>query len=819
MLRRVTWLILTLMICGQISAQQKSFQAVKVKSAPRIDGVLDDVIWQNVPVATDFIINSPDFGKPASHKTEVKVLYDNTSIYVGAYMYDDPKLIRRQLTPRDQERRADVDYFSLSLDTYNDNQNGFQFTVTTANVQSDVRLSAAAGDGGDFGNNGDYSWDAVWISKTSITKDGWIVEMKIPFSALRFAKKPVQDWGIQFQRFSRRNNESAYWNTVDPNVNGFINQFGDLKGLENIEPPLRLSFLPYVTVGGRSSPQKDGSFSGERITNGGMDVKYGINQSFTLDMTLIPDFGQVVSDNVVLNLSPFEIQFQENRPFFTEGVELFNKAGIFYSRRVGAQPSGFSDAIDSVNRNDQLELSKNPGSTQLYNATKFSGRTNGNLGIGVFNAVSAPVYATLRNRSTGQTSRYLTEPLSNYNIIVLDQALKNRSYITFTNTNVTRNGDARDANVSALDLNLYDKKNTYSFRLKGRYSSIREDVVTNGYNAYIGYGKVSGKIQFDVSTDIISNKYDPNDLGILFFNNQINNRLSLSYNRFTPTKHFLSYSYSLNVNHNLRYKPTSFQDYQISGSLFYLLKNFWDIRLSIETKPQWYNDYFEARTPGRVMKRQPYWFAGLFGSSDSRKKLFFSYGIGLAESPVPRDPLYILESGLRYRFNDRLSVSLNINANQDNGQFGYAFIRESNGDPIIARRTVTQFTSILSGIYNFTPRMNLTFRGRHYWSSVDYTNFYNLDESGYWIDRSFINGRDQNFNAFNVDCFYTWDFRPGSRLILAWKNWLSPYAEISGTDFKNYTSNIRQVFNQPHGNEVTLRFIYFIDYTQLKRSR
>src|SRR5574338_381128 len=355
-----------LLICSPIFSQIKTLQAVKISQAPKIDGNLDDAVWNNAPVATDFIENTPTFGLKASQKTEVRIIYDNSAIYVGAYLYDDPKQIRKQITARDEEQQNDVDYFSVFLDTYNDHQNGFQFLVTSANVQSDARLGPNLATSS-FGDYGDKTWDAVWDSKVSIKPDGWVVEMKIPYLSLRFSKKDVQDWGLQFLRSVRRTNEKSTWNPVDPNVNGFVNQFGVLEGIKNIEPPLRLSFSPYLSTGYRSTPEKDG-YINEWLHSGGMDVKYGINESFTVDATLIPDFGQVVSDNVVNNLTPYEIKFQENRPFFTEGTELFNKAGLFYSRRVGATPSLYYDVQASVDAHPNLELIKNPATTQLYNA-------------------------------------------------------------------------------------------------------------------------------------------------------------------------------------------------------------------------------------------------------------------------------------------------------------------------------------------------------------------------------------------------------------------------------------------------------------------
>ena len=197
----------------------------------------------------------PAFGQPASQKTEVKIVYDNAAIYVGAYLYDDPSLIRKQITARDEEQLKDLDYFSVFLDTYNDHQNGFQFLVTSSNVQTDARLSPSAVT--EFGEYGDKTWDAVWDSKVAMQHDGWTVEMKIPYISLRFAKKEFRI-GDSIAAFGSAGiMKRAFWNTVDPNVNGFVNQFGIAEKPGDIEPPLRLSFSPYVSTGVRSTPEDE----------------------------------------------------------------------------------------------------------------------------------------------------------------------------------------------------------------------------------------------------------------------------------------------------------------------------------------------------------------------------------------------------------------------------------------------------------------------------------------------------------------------------------------------------------------------------------
>ena len=795
----------------------KNITAIRTAVAPKIDGLLKDSVWLQAQPASDFIINSPNYGQPASLRTEVWLLYDDEAMYVAAKNYDNPASIRKQLTARDGEQRQDVDYFSFFVDTYNDDQNGFQFVVTSRNVQSDARISPAIQSM--FGLPSDYSWDAVWESNVAITSDGWTLEMRIPYISLRFSKSEQQRWGINFQRFSRKQNESSFWNPVDPNIAGFVNQFGDLLGVSNIEPALRLSFLPYVTSGFRNTPTTRGVVK-EWLRNGGMDVKWGVNESFTFDATLVPDFGQVISDNVILNLSPFEVRFQENRPFFTEGTELFNKAGLFYSRRIGLTPSGYWQVKNRVAADPNLEIVKNPGITQLINASKFSGRNKNNLGIGVFNAVGAPMVASILNKTTGGTEKIETEPLTNYSLVVVDQALKGRSSVTFTNTNVVRSGLARDANVSALDFALYDKNNNYAIIGTGRYSKIMGANPYDGFNTTLSLRKVSGKIQFNATNNIESDRYDPNDLGFLQAPNEVTTTAQVSYNQFTPTKNFLSYRYMLRVTNRQLYKPFVWQEVQIGASIFHFFKNFWDLSLNYESKPAWQHDYFELRTPGRMIRMMPWHYVGFNGSSDSRKRLYVEFKAGLAQSPSFRDAEFInYELSLRFRFNDRLSIEWSGEGSTDNGNVGYAFRREANGDPIVGWRDVKQFTTLVSGLYNFTPRMFLTLRARHYWSGVKYEKYFNVDANGYWIDRAFIAGNDNNYNAYNLDLFYTWDFMYGSRLIVGWKNWMPLDRAIDGIRFSKYGQNLAEVFRMPQGKELTARLIYFLDYQKLKRNR
>ena len=799
--------------------QVRSIPAIKISKPVKIDGYLDDDAWRSMEKTGDFITSQPVFGRPSTHKTDVRIAYDNTAIYVCAYMYQDPATIRKQLTARDVIDRQDVDIFAVGFDTYLDHQNAFIFRVTAANVQGDAKQSQSGSNNG--GVVTDASWDAVWESKINIKADGWVAEIRIPLSAIRFSNKEIQDWGLNFGRFTRSENENSIWSPINPNISGELNQWGIWKGLSNIKPPVRLSFLPYLSGGFRVSPTGKGDVT-EFLKSGGMDVKYGINEGFTLDMTLIPDFAQVQSDNVFLNLSPFQVKFDDYRPFFTEGTELFNKAGLFYSRRIGNAPGLASYVLSEYGDNPDYRIVKNPGITRLYNATKISGRTKRNLGIGIFNAVSAPMYAKIQNVNTGKDSSILTEPLTNYNIIVFDQALKHRSSVSFTNTNVLRRGNSRNANVSSLDISLFDRHNNYNFSLTNRYSTIwGKQGNKNGFTSVAGFGKVSGVIQYRANVAVESDQYDPNDLGFIQNNNSFEYNGNISYNIIRPTRYFLNHSYRVSFNNVYLYKPFEWSSFQVNARAFFLFRNFWDLSFSFQSSPAWNKDYFVHSNvyTGYFLRRTPYYYLGIAGSSDSRKKLFFSWEIGGAESPLPKDPYWASNLGLRYRLSDKLQFSASMNILRDRGNWGWSFITNPDGSPVIARRNVKTNTAVLSGQYNFTSRMNVNIRMRHYWSLLSNTNFYNLKPDGYWDEIAFIPNQNLNFNTFNVDMFYTWDFLPGSRLTIAWKNALGSNVMIDAYANSTYIKNFGKVIDNPHSNEITVKIVYFIDYLKLRKRR
>lgn len=804
-----------------------SLVATKITSDIKIDGKIDEQAWKEAPYSTLDITYLPEYGKIPTKQTEVKVLYDNNAIYIAAMCFDDhPENINTQLSERDGQSTADN--FTVGLDTYNDDINGYRFIVSASNVQSDQRIS--------LNSNNDLSWDAVWQSEVVILENGWSCEIKIPYSAIRFPSKDIQDWGLQFNRNINETGEYIIWSPVDPNVYGIINQWGTLTNLENITPPLRLSLSPYINAGYQWTPVQEDPvlYKGERVLNGGVDIKYGLNESFTIDATLIPNFGEVQSDNVILNLSPFEQQFNERRPFFTEGVEIFNQQfnflpyHSFYSRRIGGTPYLFYNVFSNINPDE--EIISNPAEVSLYNATKFSGRTDNKLGIGILNAVAAEEYAIVENMESGEQRKILTNPLTNYNILVFEQALKNNSKISFTNTNTMRDGIYRDANVSQVVFDLTTNNHIWNFWGFGNVSQIynpadeKEDKPQLGSSYALGVSQFYNKWNFNFSHELMSKNYDHNDLGIQFGNNFTNNFLGAIYTNFTPDSSsiFSNYSAWINMMYQMQVEPLHYKEISFSsGFNGQLKKSFWFVGANIFTIPVYYYDFYEPRFDGYYYYHPSFAFLNLNAGNDYRKDLTFNWNVSLGESPLPKDPYIGGGQYTNWNVNDKFSLSHNINLSKDHSNFGYVdyySLSEDNLTIYFGRRDIHTIENEFSTKFIFGPKMNIIARARHYWGKVVYKEFYTLNDDGNLTHTDDLNGLnyDLNFNLFNIDFVYAWEFAPGSYMNIIWKNNIYE-SDAFGAD--NYFDNLHKTFATPQSNGISFKLIYYLDYLYLQKNQ
>ncbi|MBL7774139.1 MAG: carbohydrate binding family 9 domain-containing protein [Chitinophagaceae bacterium] len=800
-----------LLLCFALQARAQEYVIRSTNKPLKLDGVVSEEAWKDANLADNFTQWVPHPDQPSLYKTEVRILYTKSGIYLGAKLYQPKQEQLRQITARDELTRCNADVFSLHLDPYNDKQNGFVFRVSSVGVQQDERISG----GTEFG---DITWDAVWDAKTSAYEDHWELEIEIPFSAIRFSSSANPIWGMNFTRLVRKKNETSYWSPISLTKNGFLSQEGKLLGFENINPPVRLFLYPYLTLGYYEKPSNGRTETGFS-KSGGLDFKYGVNESFTLDATLIPDFSQVISDNLIRNLSAFEQQLNENRPFFTEGTELFNKADLFYSRRVGARPDKFYEVDALYGDTSKYEIRRNPNVTTLLNAIKFSGRTKKNLGIGIFNAITSPMHALVYDKIENKSIRYETSPLSNYNVLVLDKPFKGQSFLNFTNTSMLRQGESHDANVSSLQWVQFDKKEKHSIMLVGKWSNQFRDTIQSGTYVLGEFRKTAGKFRFGVSGSILSPNYNQTDMGIQFNLNEVLQNVSFTYGENKPKLPFLQ-TYRITFENFFRenFIPYQFKEYQSKLTYFWLFKSFWDVTLELESKPFAPVDFYLLRSYYKKLITNPYFWTGLGGSSDSRKKLFWAFYCGYGFSNNNKTGYFYSEQSIRYLIQNKFEITLKGSMTRDDANIGFAYYDESIQEPIVGKRFVREYEGNLTVKYNFSPTLNINTRFRHYNTFITYQGLFRVGDEGDWRNRFYSSSSafNENFNLQNVDVFLNWIFRPGSRLVFSYKQWLQNAYILNNRPNNQYYNNVYEVIQSPKAYEVALRLIYFLDYNRLK---
>lgn len=805
--------IFSLFLSVQATAQttKKSIPARRATAPVKVDGIINEAAWSSATKVDGFAEQRPRFGSPVPDhaRTEMYIMYDDNAVYIAGINHENSRdSISRELVGRD--RVGVNDFAGVMFDTYKDEINGVGFYVTALGEQFDTKYSLGYEDG---------SWSTVYQSATNITDSGWTYEMAIPYSALRFSKEKIQDWGINFVRRRVKSGQQFTWSPLDPNKFGTMNQAGIWQGIENIKSPLRLSFSPYFSTYLTGTPVKGEKKDWSTTVNGGMDVKYGISKAFTLDMTLIPDFGQVQSDNQVLNLSPFEVRYNENRTFFTEGTELFNKGGLFYSRRIGGMPLHFSRPY-SVS---SAQVITNPSETKLINATKVSGRTAGGLGVGFFNAITRPQYAELET-ATKERYKVETNPTTNYNILVLDQTMKNNSSVSLINTNVLRNGTDYDANVTAALWDLYDNKVDWNFwgkvsnsRLFG-YHAPGETV--SGYNYELNIGKFKGPFNFDIHQYVADDKYNPSDMGYFTNNNFYNWGTNAWYKVNKPKGFYNNLFFGMNSTWSQRFSPRAFQYLNVNLNANSQLKSLWNVGLNFFWTPE-AHDFYEPRIRGMMFQNPGWWRAGFRVNSNTAKRLSFFVAANNRTSPDYHTNGFDFTVNPSFRFSDKLTVSFNSYNEFVNNSLGFATISRDTmtfkDTSIFGLRNRVTSDNIFTVKYNFNTRMGITFRARHYWSEVDYKKFFNLKQDGNMEDRTTATG-NQNFNQnyFNIDMVYTWEFAQGSFVNVGWKNIGSRGDQVVDQD---YFKNLSTILNDPQQNIFSVKVIYYLDYLSLKKKK
>ncbi len=802
-----------------VTTPAREYIILPLNGTIQLDGIPNEDAWKNANVADKFIQRDPVEGAAVSQQTEVKMLYSSSAIYIAAVMHDThPDSILHQLGNRDESNSLNSDGFRFGLDPYNTRQAGYVFEVSASGVQSESF-------------NDDFTFDAVWESKINRDNNGWTVEMKIPYSAIRFPADNEQKWAIQFARTIRRNREYDQWTLTPKNQQNGMLFWGTMTGIKNVDPPLRLSLTPYVSLYTEQAGSKDENgnniYENSYSYSGGADLKYGINESFTIDLTLLPDFSQVQSDNKVKNISAYEVYYNEQRPFFKEGTQLFSKGDLLYTRRIGKTPEGFYSVENSLQEGETID--KNPDKAKLLNAVKLSGRTKKGFGIGLLNAVTDNTYATI-NQKDGGKREILTDPLSNYNLIIFDQQLKNNSSVSLVNTNVSRVGQNRDANVTLAQGRFENASHQYA--VTGDYSEShifewmngengtakKEHIRGQKYNASVD--KISGSSWYGISYGQINKNYDKNDMGYQYTNDISEANVYYQYSKFNPFwKRFRQGNVTVFANRTGRVSSNNqLQSLRLGGNFFLLFLNNWSIYAEFGFNPVKGRDYNEPRIENKFFNSPKVYNSYTYFSTDYNKPLAFDYGGYYNFAPEVDYHGYGFFVIPMIRLSDKFNIKFNLDYNQNNNDLGFAYLNSGEDTSYFGRRNIITITNSFTSRYIFKNDMSLSLTARHYWSKGNYESFFRLEDSGdltpIFVTNENIHNSDFNSNYLTVDLVYKWQFAPGSSFLITYKNLVESDTQENIT---GYFTNLKNTFKEPQTNSISLKVLYFLDYEYLKK--
>ena len=806
------FLIFHIIIHAQVS---KSLEASLVKNAPVIDGILSDEIWKDLDPATDFTLIWPETrqGKnvPKEYETTAYVGYDQDAIYVGAILnHPNPDKMPKEFSQRDDIWDVNAETFFVTFNTYNDDLNFFGFQITSAGTVGDVYSSGSI-------ESDDFLYDTVFDAKAQINSEGWSLEMVIPYSALRFPEKEIQLWGLNFGRKIESLDETYVWSPVNVNELEYHESNGTLMGINNISPPVRLFFYPYV----QSSVNLQKGLEPAASYTAGMDVKYGLSSSFTLDASLIPDFGQVAFDNVELNLGPFEQEFSENRAFFTEGATLFKVAdggmgggSFFYSRRIGEKVSVGNNLLD----NDE-QIYDFDGTPQLLNTIKVTGTTNKNLSIGFLNAITDKVDAEIQNSSSNQTRKQTIQPLVNYNVISLSQQLLNDySSISALNTNKT-GGDGLYGNNVAFVADLFDDNRDFNIKVKAFGSKAPAENSKNGFRSGISFSELKGNFRYNVSWWGVDKHYKQNELG--YFNFLDHQRFSsrISYQILKEYGFLRNYSNYLWFHDTRTFHSSERKLWGLRFGNDFSTQNLMvfeaDFAYSSRTR-----DYDKPRTINRFIEEPANFQAKLVMKSNKNKD--FSYRIQWNNFAYFKEDFEEQKSQNRlnlstfYRFSEQFSIALKSNHIDFRDDVGY--LESVNQNIYFGRRDIRSVENNIDLSYFFDSKKWINLRLRNYWSRAKYDHtLFRLKENGKRSETDFSVldfDPDANFNIWNLDVNFEWWFAPGSNLVLLYRNQLFKSDNATKLD---YFGSLNNLFDLTSQHQFSIRVNYLIDFNRIRK--
>jgi hypothetical protein len=736
----------------------KKYTTAWVKGTPPvIDGKLDDPAWEQVEWGGgDFRQLQPDKGKPASVVTKFKILYDEKNLYIGVRAFDpEPKKIVRRMSRRDT---FEGDFVEVNIDSYYDKRTAFSFTSSVSGVKGDEYVS-------NNGDDWDEGWDPIWYLKTSIDDEGWIAEFRIPLSQLRFANMPDLKWGIQIMRNFFRKQERSIWQYIPPDQGGWVHLFGELDGIKGIKPQKQLEIQPYVLTQTETSQEEAGNpYQKGKSSNVavGLDAKIGITSDITLDLTVNPDFGQVEADPSQVNLSAFELFFQERRPFFLEGNNTlnfpvgFSDNNLFYSRRIGRPPQGFADP-DLSGPDDVVEYVKPNRKTTILGAAKITGKNKRGFSWGVLETITPREFVEID--SLGYKRKMVVEPTTNYFVARAQQDINKGNTLLggiFTSTNRKLDDEHLQwlhtaAYSGGIDFTHHWKKRTYYIssralmsRVKGSKQAIANTQLSSerffqrpdnhhtefdpnrtsltGTGGLLVVGKKAGDLVFDLGTTWTSPELELNDIGFLAQTDNISQWFWMQYRKFQPRGPFRSQRYNIN----------QYQEWDFGGRG--LIRGY-NVNLHHEWKNYFrtgyggsYNLFSQSnadlrggpaiRYPGNVN------FFTYF-ITDRRKKLFalaeFFASYGMNNFKVNRD----LYTEITYQPINALNITISPSFSSNVNSMQYVATADASGEPkyVVAEIDQKVFRISFRLTYMITPNLSIQYWGQPFGATGAYNNF------------------------------------------------------------------------------------------------
>lgn len=760
------------------NGQKKQYHAQRLEgAAPSIDGILDDEAWQKIEWEGGFMQYEPYNGREPSQPTFFKILFDENNLYVAIQALDSsPDSIVTRLTRRDSE---DGDGVGIAFDSYFDQRTAFVFGVSSGGVKSDWVIS---NDGG----NEDKTWDPNWWVKTSMNEEGWVAEMRIPLSQLRFEKEGSGIWGLQVFRNIHRHRELSFWNHIPKDLPGLVRHLGLLNGIENLEPRKIFDLTPYSVATASSYPAEEGNpFSSGKDSQFklGLDAKIGLSNNLTMDMTLNPDFGQVEADPSEVNLSAYETYFQEKRPFFIEGRNIssfgigIGEGGVgndnlFYSRRIGRRPRG------DVSVNGDAYVDR-PPFTRILGAAKVTGRNDQGLSVAIIESVTAEEKAEID--LFGQRSFETVEPLTNFFLGRVQKETNEGNTIVggmFTSVNRRLDENLEDQMHSAaysggIDFTQYFKDKTWQFNINAAMSHVagnelailksqrsparyfhRPDAshveVDSSRTSLTGTGGRmqlsrfgSGHWSYMAAVLWKSPQFEINDMGYMREADQILPVLYAGFRQWEPKGIYRSY----NINANL-YKLWNFDGLNmvtgasLSGNIQF--RNFWNTNAGVE-----YSNGITTTNHlrGGPSLRIPDALNGWWGmGTDSRKKLTAGLGANFAIGADGYQDFYRLSLNLTYKPFDNINFSFNPSYMQRYEELQYVDEFSIDQQPRYVFGTIDQEVISFSFRINYTilPDLTIQYWGQPFAASGNYNDFK-------YITNPRADRYEDRFQLFNED--------------------------------------------------------------------